>query len=592
MFLAGNEFFDDTTLYLLKNYLFMIRIGYGKAHFPDIIEDKTYYVDRTDYIERLENSGESYVFFLRPRRFGKSLWLSIMRHYYGIQFKNQFETLFSNYYIGHNPTPSANQYLILYFDFSGIDSEDKDTVYRDFLEKVTSTVRTFMKSYPDIFSTKDEQYILAVPQPHTLISRLFEVVDITSDKKIYLLIDEYDHFANQLMANQLNDFKTIVSKGGFVRFFYETLKIAAGQGLIKRIFITGVSPITLDSLTSGFNIATDLSLSYDFHNMMGFTDSEVRHILALMDIPKDELDKYNDLLRMWYDGYKFNPKAADFIYNPDMVLYFASYFNRTRMSPDKMLDTNIASSYSRIRSLFRLPKRGENEFDSLQELLEKREVPVNVTQIFNFDIEFSYNDFLSLLFYMGFLTIKNAYSNIWLLQIPNRVIEQLYHNYFVQLLSERASFGKGIETLEKALADLVDANNPKPIADLITTTLTNLAGRDATVPFEIREKNVQVLLFSFLSFSQSYLVESEYNTQGQYFDILATNASTYDLPYNFLFELKFLPKAGAKRIKTEYEKAQIQIAKYQQTPKAKTIKNLKSWIMIVVGKEVKLCKEA
>jgi Predicted AAA-ATPase/PD-(D/E)XK nuclease superfamily len=570
----------------------MIRIGYGKAHFPDIIEDKTYYVDRTSYIERLENSGESYVIFLRPRRFGKSLWLSIMQHYYGIQFKDQFETLFSNTYIGQNRTPSANQYLILHFDFSGIESENKDTVYHDFLEKVMGTIRLFVEDYKDIFGEEDRAYVLKADKPHRLISRLFEVIKINApNKKIYLLIDEYDHFANQLMANNLNDFKEIVNKGGFVRIFYETLKIAAGH-LIKRIFITGVSPITLDSLTSGFNIATDLSLSFDFHNMMGFTDAEVRHILELLEVSDAELDKYNDLLRVWYDGYRFNPKIADLIYNPDMVLYFAGYFNRTRMAPDKMLNTNIASSYSRIRSLFRLPKRGANEFDSLQELLQNREVPVNVTQIFNFDIEFSYNDFMSLLFYMGFLTLKNTYSSTWVLRIPNRVIEQLYHNYFMQLLAERTHSSGGVEILEKALADLIDTNNPKAIADLITTTLTNLAGRDATVPLEIREKNVQVLLFTFLSFSQSYLVESEYNAQGQYFDILATNVSIYDLPYNFLFELKFLPKAGATRIKTEYAKAQVQIAKYQQTPKAQSIKNLKSWIMIVVDKEVKLCKEA
>ena len=410
--------------------------------------------------------------------------------------------------------------------------------------------------------------------------------------KIYLLIDEYDHFANQLMAYRFNDFKEIVSKGGFVRVFYETLKIAAGQGLIERMFITGVSPVTVDSLTSGFNIAKDLSLSLDFHNMMGFTDAEVRNMLQLLDIEGEELDNYNDLLKVWYDGYKFNPKAPDLIYNPNMVLYFLGYFRRTQQPPDKMLDTNIASSYDRIRSLFRLPKRGENEFEDLRELLEKREVIVKVTQIFNFDVEFTTTDFMSLLFYMGFLTVKSAYADAWLLQMPNRVIEQLYHRYFVQLLSEKAHFARGVETLEKALEGLVYHNNPKLLSDLITHTLTNLSGRDAAVALEIREKNIQVLLFSFLSFSESYLVESEYNAQGQYFDILATNITLFDLPYNFLFELKYLPTASAKSVQKELAAAKIQIANYQQTPKAVGIKNLKSWILIVVGTEVKICEQA
>jgi hypothetical protein len=571
----------------------MIRIGYGKAHFPGLIKDNSHYIDRTDYIERLENSGEAFVFFLRPRRFGKSLWVSILKHYYGIQHKDKFDTLFGNYYIGKHPTPYANQYMLLSFDFSGIDSDNKDTVYRDFFEKIRGTVSSFMTDYKTIFTQKERDFVLKADQPHSFIFRLFEVIKANApNEKIYLLIDEYDHFANQLMANQLSDFKEIVSKGGFVRVFYETLKTAVGEGLIERLFVTGVSPITLDSLTSGFNVATDLSLVEDFHNMMGFTDAEVRHLLQLINVKESELDYYNRLLRVWYDGYKFNPDASDFIYNPDMVLYFASYFNRLRKAPNKMLDKNIASSYNRIRSLFRLPKRGENEFDDLRELLENREVIVNVTEIFNFDVEFTTTDFMSLLFYMGFLTVKRAYGDAWLLQMPNRVIEQLYHRYFAQLLSEKANFAKGVDTLEDALGGLVYHNNPTLIANLITYTLKNLSGRDAAVPLEIREKNVQVLLFSFLSFSHSYLVETEYNAQGQYFDILATNISVHQLDYNFLFELKYLPKASAKTLNAEYAKAQVQIANYQQTPKAQAVKNLKSWIMIVVGTEVKICKEA
>ena len=570
----------------------MIRIGYGNAHFPKFLKDNAYYIDRTSYIEQLEDSGESFVFFLRPRRFGKSLWISILHHYYDIQHKDKFDSLFGKYYIGQNPTPLANQYLVLNFDFSGIESENKNTVYRDFLKNVRVAVSSFMTENKTIFDKKDRDYVLSATEPHNLIVQLFEVVKANApDKKVYLLIDEYDHFANQLIAYQLNDFKEIVSKGGFVRVFYETLKKAAGQGLIERIFITGVSPITMDSLTSGFNIATDLSLAEDFHDLMGFTDSEVRELLHLVDIPADEIDNYNNLLKLWYDGYKFNPEAPNFIYNPDMVLYFLAHFNRTRKAPTKMLDTNIASSYDRIRSLFRLPRRKTNEFENLRELLEKREVSVKITQIFNFNVDFTTDDFLSLLFYMGFLTIKRAQGYKSVLQMPNLVIEQLYHQYFVQLLSEKTHFADGIETLERALDALVFDNNALLLADLITHTLKNLSGRDATVALEIREKNVQILLFSFLSFSQAYLVESEYNARGQYFDILATNISMHKLPYNFLFELKFLPITSAKNVETELAAAKVQIAKYQQTPKAQSVKNLQAWIMIVVGTEVKICQQ-
>ena len=445
----------------------MIHIGYGKAHFPDIIKDETYYIDRTDYIERLEKSKESYVIFLRPRRFGKSLWVSILRHYYDVQYKDQHKTLFGNYYIGKNPTALANSYLILSFDFSGIDAESKETVYADFLEKVRSSVDLFLAQYNTFFTQKDAEYVLATTKPNVLVSRLFELMKKKApDEKIYLLIDEYDHFANQLMAYQLNDFKEIVSKGGFVRVFYETLKTAAMGGIIKRLFITGVSPITLDSLTSGFNIATDLSLIPDFHNMMGFTDAEVRELLQLMGVEGEDLDKYNDLLRIWYDGYKFHHKAADFIYNPDMVIYFAAYFNRLREAPSKMLDTNIASSYGRIRSMFQLLKRGEGESDNLRELLEKREIVANITRTFNPELNFSTLDFRSLLFYMGLLTFKDTYGEAQVLKIPNRVIEQLYDKYFVQLLSEKNNFPEIIGSFEKAMFELLYDNNLEAIAAL------------------------------------------------------------------------------------------------------------------------------
>jgi hypothetical protein len=334
----------------------------------------------------------------------------------------------------------------------------------------------------------------------------------------------------------------------------------------------------------------DLSLHPQFHDMFGFTNDEILHILRAIEVSENEIPSYNALLKDWYDGYCFNPIVQHEIYNPDMVLYFAAYFASTKTIPRKMLDTNIASSYNRIRAMFRLPKRGEGEFHSLQELLEKRQVAVEMTQIFNFDLEFSNADFLTLLFYMGFLTAKGEVADRWILHMPNRVIEHLYHKYFAQLLSERTQFAQGIDSLEFALNDLFMDNNPTRLADLITHTLTHLSGRDAAVQLPIREKNVQVLLFSFLSFSQAYLVESEYNATGQYFDILATGIRQLNMPHNFLFELKFLPKAGAKKVKAEYAKAQTQVAAYLQTPKIEQVPNLRAWIMIVVGTQVKICK--
>ena len=154
----------------------MIRIGYGKAHFPLLIKDKAHYVDRTDYIERLEESGEAFVFFLRPRRFGKSLWVSILNHYYAVQHADKFDTLFGKYYIGQNPTVYANQYLVLNFDFSGVDSENKSTVYQDFFNKTHESVSEFLVDYAVYFTEEEAKKVLSKKSPHTLMSTLFSLV--------------------------------------------------------------------------------------------------------------------------------------------------------------------------------------------------------------------------------------------------------------------------------------------------------------------------------------------------------------------------------------------------------------------------------
>ena len=233
----------------------MIKITYGQSDFKALIEKGFFYQDRTQFIETLENWQSQFPVFLRPRRFGKSLFIMMLHHYYGLEHKEIFQNLFGNLYIGQHPTAEANSYMVLSFDFSGIDTATHKSTYDGFLANVLDGVIAFMNAYQDFFTEEQRQVINSKESPEAVIQSLFRAIQ--SNKiahKIYLLIDEYDHFANELLSFDITRFKSNVMSNGFVRKFYETVKKATRDGVIGRLFITGVSPITMDSLTSGFNI--------------------------------------------------------------------------------------------------------------------------------------------------------------------------------------------------------------------------------------------------------------------------------------------------------------------------------------------------
>ena len=284
----------------------MIKIPYGESDFHKLLINKYFYQDRTEFIEKLERWPAKYLIFLRPRRFGKSLFISTLHHYYGVEHKAAFQNLFGALYIGRHPTEYANSYMVLHFEFSRIDTATRESTYQGFLTNVILSVQTFLGVYSSLFSDEDKRSILEQKSPEAIVKTLFGVAKTNKvPHKIYLLIDEYDHFANELLSFDMERFKSDVSANGFVRKFYESLKTATGEGIVDRIFITGVSPITLDSLTSGFNISNNISLNPIFHDMMGFTHAEVEAILHQSAIPIEKTPTMLSDLAAWYDGYFF-----------------------------------------------------------------------------------------------------------------------------------------------------------------------------------------------------------------------------------------------------------------------------------------------
>ena len=409
------------------------KMPYGISNYEELINEDYYYVDKTEYIEKLENLPEKRIMFLRPRKFGKTLFTSVLENYYDKNKTDEFENLFKNTYIGKNPTKLKNSYSILRFNFSGINTETVETTMKGFKEKVSISIDGFAKKYGIDFYVNQEQ------TTEGIMRSIIEAFKIQKPKeKIYIVIDEYDHFANELLGFYPQHFRDLVSKNGRVRKWYEVLKEGT-ETVIDRIFITGVAPITLDSLTSGFNIGKDISQDVRFNEMMGFTKEELIQILNNEKIPLEEQEKIIPIMKENYDGYKFSIKAQKEIYNSNMCLYFLSEYSWSREIPDKLIDTNIASDYSKIGKMLDLCK-GENRLEILQKTVQGEPIVNNIVEKFNPAIEFTEKDMISMLYYLGYLTISGEDLGKPELTIPNKVMKEIYASYFMQIMEEEANF--------------------------------------------------------------------------------------------------------------------------------------------------------
>ena len=518
----------------------MVRLPYGISNFEDLVKQGYIYIDRTSYLKQIELLGEKYLFFLRPRRFGKSLWISVLQYYYGLEHKSKFDTLFGRYHIGQNPSSLANTYLVLKFDFSGIDTDSREKTYRGFSFKVEEGIRQFLDQYNSYFSSDIVKDILSKPAPEIMINRLFTYAQQPTIPKIYVVIDEYDHFTNELVSFRLNEFQEIVSENGYVRKFYEVIKTATHEGVVDRFFATGVSPVTLDSMTSGFNMGSNISLDPALNEMMGFKQEEVRGILKGIEIADAELDEMMNEMRKWYNGYLFDADGKERMYNSDMVLYFAKEYQKRRKYPKSLLDINISSDYGKIGKLFRLGGEESKRWEILQRLLRREEVAVQLTEQFSFARKFNRDDFLSLLFYMGLLTIQKADLSEMRLQIPNEVIRELYFQYFLEQIQFQTSVELNAPDIRRKVMELAKYNNPQPLISLLEGTLKQLSNRDWP---GFDEKHLKTMLVAYFYSVGIYHIQSEPEMEQQYPDLILRSRPPYEPPYQFMIELKYIKKA-------------------------------------------------
>ncbi|MCO6478368.1 MAG: AAA family ATPase [Phaeodactylibacter sp.] len=561
----------------------MCKIPYGISNFASIVREGYYFVDRTEYIARLESLGEKYIFFLRPRRFGKTLWASILQHYYGLEFKKHYKELFGEYYIGRRPSPKANNYLVLRLEYSRIDTSSQESTYRGFLKNTLTGVESFLNTYRELFSESAVEEILRQQAPEDVLKELFTATG-KLDKQIYFLVDEYDHFANELISLRLPDFQSFVSRNGFVRKFYETVKTATGEGVVDRVFITGVSPLTLDSLTSGFNIGSNLSLDADFQEMMGFREEEVARLMKAVGVEENQLPEVMENIGRWYNGYRFSTAPQqERLYNPDMALYFAKHYQRHKRTPEYLLDTNVSSDYGKIKNLFQVGGKEAERINILEQLLTGEPVAAEMTRQFSFERPFLQDDLVSLLYYMGLLTITGTELGIPQFGIPNEVIRRLYYQYFQALLQEWSELTPQPVDIRNAVLSLAKHNKPEPLLGLVSKTLKEISNRD-WVRFD--EKYIKLILVSYLYITQLFYIKSEYESGQKFVDLLLLRRPPFPTPHQFAFELKYLKKEDAPRLPDKIQEGRHQLSTYLQKGELKEKEGLKAWLIIFSGTDL------
>ncbi len=563
-----------------------MKLPYGQSNFKKVAAD-SYYVDRTMYIEHLEGQNNPFQFYLRPRKFGKSLFISMLEHYYGQQHQADFQQNFGRFYIGQQPTPLANEYLVLVFDFSAIQTDERKVLEQQFATIVRDAIKDLFTAYKGHFTPEDYARLDQIETANILLSACFTLTKLRlPGRKLFILIDEYDHFTNELIAFYLEDFKAIVGRNGFVRKFFEAIKKETRSGLVERLFATGVSPVTLDSLTSGFNIAVKLSEDLSLHEMMGFTEAETMDMLRFASVSEEDMPRIIRDLRDWYNGYCFNPDAPHRLYNPEMVIYFANHYEQYKAYPEELLDENIASDYHKLRRML-LVGGAEMGFSTMEEVLSKGWIRAALTKQFTFERTWLPTDQVSLLYYLGMLTVRErALGGGWAFQIPNLAISQLYYGFFFETLRERAELKDNLfRDISEAVVRLSVDNELGPLLALVEQVLGRLSNRDMRGGFS--EGHLKAVIASLLVPSKVYLVRSEPEAERKYVDLLCTALPEVLVNWNFAFEVKYLKKKDAAQLPAKAEEAKTQLEGYLQTEDLQRVDRLAAYAMVFVGAEAK-----
>ncbi|OUD15528.1 AAA family ATPase [Thioflexithrix psekupsensis] len=519
-----------------------MKFPYGISDFNALIKEGYFYVDRTDRIPLLEEAGKQ-LLFLRPRRFGKSLLLNMLSNYYDLAMASEFDTLFGHLAIGKNPTEKHNQYLVMTWDFSsvlpmGSTNELKDVLYR--------YLNVAMEDFATTYQAQLKQPIKMYDDAAASFWSLINAVK-ASNHKLYLFIDEYDNFANEVMSSKIrnNDrYADLVYGEGLLKSLFKNVKAAAAGNGLDRVFITGVSPVIMADISSGYNVATNIYRSPRFNDLCGFTETEIKHALYQV---ANECQQRGDVLdtnmamktmRQFYNGYCFNQHDFTSVYNPTLALYFLKSLQEECRYPDNLLDHNLGMDRDRINYIVQLP----NGAALIQRICDDSQ-QVIVPQLHDrfgvkdmLEQEQTQSELASLLYYLGVLTQDKVVDLGELqLRVPNLVIRSLYVEKLRKLLLPDVQS----DDYRQAKNNFFKTGDLQPLCEFIQARLNVFSNRDYRWVNEFAIKTAfMMLLFD----DRLYIVDSEPELKRQYADftlIARPDMRQYEM-LDHVMEFKFV----------------------------------------------------
>ncbi len=552
-------------------------IPYGVSDFDIVRRDNLYYVDKTMYLPKLESEAR-YLFFIRPRRFGKSVFISMLRAYYDIRKKDKFQEVFGDLWIGQHPTPLQGKFLVMYLDFSQVGGS---------IEQLEDKFDRYCKIKLDSFIDVYSQYYSAdfVKQVHEAPDATDKLILINDESKklnlsTYLIIDEYDNFTNTVLNEKGEDvYWAMTHAEGFYRDIFKKFK-----GTFDRIFITGVSPVTLDDVTSGFNIGWHISTKEEFNQMLGFSTEDVRdlftyykdHNLIRQDADIEAIIKD---MKPWYDNYCFAKAALETqsrVFNCDMVLYYLRNYMSRGEGPEEMIDPNTKTDYNKMRKLIQLDKLDGDRKGIIRTIAETGQIVCRLVETFPARMITDPEIFPSLLFYYGMLTIKGTFGSQLILGIPNNNVRKQYYGYLLE--EYQAVKYVNLSDLEYKFTLMAFEGQWRTALDSMVAAYANVSSvRDGIEA----ERNLQGFFMAYLNLNAYYYTAPELELNHGYCDFfLLPDLTHYPTKHSYILELKLIPKREKGMsdetyegvISKQWDDAEEQIKRYAAAPRVKALR--------------------
>ena len=537
-------------------------LPYGIAGFEDLRNKNRYYADKTTYIPRLEDAGD-FLFLIRPRRFGKSLFLSMLRCYYDQAMQDRFDTLFDGLWIKDHPTALRGRYQVMYFDFSQV-LTGRGTPVEEFDKYCSGRLINFADIYAPYYR---EGFLEEVKRKAPDSSDQLRYICDEAKRlghQLYLIIDEYDNFTNNVLNEQGQAVYHALTHATV--FYRDVFKIYKAN--FQRILMMGVSPVTLDDLTSGFNISRNISTDPRFNMMLGFSETEVRQMIDYYrqaGLIKAETDALIEEMRPWYDNYCFARASYGHdptMFNCDMVTYYVKNYLDFGQAPEQMLDVNTRTDYKKLRRLLQLDGMTDSERGLIRRIAAEGSILSNVNTSFPAERIFDRENFISLLYYYGMLTITGVDLGCLILGIPNNNVRQQYYQY---LLAEyHPQTHVDTTDLNEAFRSMAARGDCHPALEIITDAYHEVAAVRSGME---GERNLQGFLMAYLNLTPLYLTAPEVELNHGYCDIfLMPDLVRYPaIQHSYILELKVLKTTDSdERASVQWTEAVEQVKRYAQ----------------------------